>query len=327
MKSILAKAASAAKNAFSAVKNVVGQVVTKATDTVKAVVTKAKEVVANVENRVVAVSTAVQAVTKNAVAKTIGSAQHVAAKSASAAVGAAHATATVLKAAAVKAKGMGAKVIDSPIIQCPLHVIKDVATQKNYWPTAVGGELAGKFVFDPVLDIAGKVILKPSTVKGAANLIKAAGMSVKPILKEISPGLSEMVGKATNKGTVNAIGKSLRAFAKTTAGKVVGDAAVGAISGPIIEFASRAIQDKPLFTKPAVFNYGSAAVKGAISAAIAGAIIGSVAPGPGTVVGFAAGLGIGLAGLAIGIGTSFLVDCAAKPIEDTLRTKMHIKDE
>lgn len=319
MKALLAKAASAAKSTFSAAKNVVGQVVAKVTGTATAAVTTAKAVVANVAGKAVAATTAVQAVAKTAVAKAIGSAQQVAAKSASNAKNAAKATANTLKAAATKAKDMGAKVVGSPVIQCPLQAAKEVATQKNYWLKLVDGELLGKLM-EPLIEKTGKTIIKPSTVKGAATLIKAAGRSVKPILAKVSPDLAKAVGKATNKGTINAIGKSLRAFSKTAGGKLAGNAIGGGVTAPIWEFATRAIEGKSLFTKPALFNYGSELIKGAISGAIAGAIVGSVVPGPGTAVGI-------ISGLIIGVATTFAVDWVAKPLEDSLRKKMEIIDD
>ena len=217
-------------------------------------------------------------------------------------------------------------------------VAKSVTTEKGYWQNlvcsqlvqdsiidpvlkslgigdlqkVVVGTLVQHLAFDPLLKRVGTQLLKPSSVKGAANLIKMAGKGAKPMLKKISPDLARVIGKATNKGTTNAVGKSLRAFFKTTRGKVVGSG----VADPIFKFAERAVQGKPLFTKPALFEYASSIAKGAIS----GAIAGSIFPGAGTVVGFATGV-------VIGVATSFAVDLVAKPFEGSLKKKMGLEGD
>lgn len=248
----------------------------------------------------------------------------------------------IFQAAAAKAKTMPNKAVGSPVVPCPLMVAKSVTTEKGYWQNLVCsqlvqdsiidpvlkslgigdlqkmvvGTLVQHLAFDPLLKRFGTQLLKPSSVKGAANLIKMAGKGAKPILKKISPDLARVIGKATNKGTTNAVGRSLRAFFKTTRGKVVGSG----VADPIFKFAERAVQGKPLFTKPALFEYASSIAKGAISGAISGAIAGSICPGPGTVVGFATGV-------VIGVATSFAVDVVAKPFEDSLKKKMGLEGD
>ena len=159
-----------------------------------------------------------------------------------------------------------------------------------------------------------KQAIKVRSVNRVADLVKYAGKSVKPLAKRLSPTLAKGIGKATNKGTIRAIGKFFRKIVPR--GKAASGAVLGAVTNPIVEFASRAIEKRPLFSKAALFKYGSAIVKGAVT----GAIVGSVAPGPGTVAGF-------VAGLVIGIGVALAVDAVTAPAEKKLMDHMGITDD
>lgn len=154
-----------------------------------------------------------------------------------------------------------------------------------------------KDVIGSSLDFVKFLAENPATVRGATNLIKAAGSSanVSAVAKNISEGLKGL-------------------------DSIKGATVAGGIISPVVEFASRCIEGKPLFTSAAIFDYGTSAVEGAISGAIAGAIVGSVVPGPGTVVGFVAGLAIGI-GVAIGVHT------VAKPAEDRLKKEWGINED
>lgn len=167
----------------------------------------------------------------------------------------------------------------------------------KYWLKKVTTSFAKKQLVMPVGKKLFQLAVKPSTVKGAANLMKMAGL---------------------NKGTTQAIGKSLRAFGKSTGGKLLGS---GLASG-LVELGWRGIVErKPIFTKATAFRVGSAVVKGAISGAIAGAITGAVCgAGVGAIPGFFIGLGVG-------VGVSVVTDIAAHPAEEAVMKKMGINED
>lgn len=228
----------------------------------------------------------------------------------------AKAAATKLKAAAQKPAAFAKKVVHSPVVQCAYQ--RALQAAKRY-PEYIVKKAASTSVKESIIKPAVAKLVAPTTVKGAATLIKAAGNSIKPVVRQVSPAFAKAIGKATNKGTVNAIGKSLRAFGKTK----VASAAYGGVASTVVKIAERAIEHKSLTSKAAVFDYGTTFVKGALAAAITGAIVGSVVPGPGTVVGFVGGL---LATIVVGAAVSMVVDAAAKPVEDAARAKLGINE-
>jgi hypothetical protein len=200
------------------------------------------------------------------------------------------------------------------VMGCPTVMIGDSGGGGSGGGGGAGGfaQAVMKFLKKEVEQYAASTAISLGT-QGAADLIKVAGDAVYPILKQIAPSLAEIT--ATDSETAGAIAKALGDNANIGV-----QAGAAAIISPVVNFAERAIEHKPLFSKAAVFDYATSAVTGALSAAITGAIVGSVFPGPGTVVGF-------VGGLAIGLVVSIGVDAAATPLENSARTQLGIQED
>lgn len=165
----------------------------------------------------------------------------------------------------------------------------------------------GEGALRKVIEKGAKNVLKPGNVKIAAKLVKAAGNSLKPAAKKLAPSLVKQLGKTTNKKTVDAIAKSLKALAPKAAGKIAG--AVGSLVNPIVEAADRLIEGKPLTSKEALFDYGASIVKGVVTTALVGLVVANP---------------VSLAGLAVAVGVSVIVDYASEPGEDFLKKELRI---